>query len=309
MTEHPRTGHSHTLGERVRAGADRWLPYLLVAPALALVVGLVAYPLVWAFVWSLSRVSIFELGSGTFVGLGNYRALMADPRFAHVVTNTATFVLASVVGQVGLGVVLALLLERSWLPRRLVRTLRASFVLPWAVSGVVVAYSWQFVYDARVGLLAELLRLGGVSTAPAWLSSVEWAMVAVIVANVWQGTPFSFVFLTSALAGVPRRLTEAATVGGASRWGTFRHATWPHLRPFLAMNLLLVTVFTVNTFELIYVLTAGGPLDATNVLAVHTYVTAFELGQFGRAAALTVILFGVNAVVVAGYLLVEVNRR
>lgn len=312
MTSHASSDgshHSHPLVERMRAGVDRWFPVLLVAPALLLVAGLVAYPLAWAFVWSLSRVSVFQLDGGTFVGLGNYRALAADPRFGHVLVNTAAFVLASVVGQVGLGLGLAVALDRSWLPRRLARTLRTSFIVPWAVSGVVVAYSWRFVYDPRVGLLAGLLRLAGVMTVPAWLSSVEWALAAIVVANVWQGTPFSFVFLTSALTGVPRRLGEAAAVGGASRWRTFRHATWPHLRPFLAMNLFLVAVFTVNAFELIYVLTGGGPLDATTVLAVHTYETAFELGQFGRAAALTVVLFGVNAVLVAGYLLVGVVRR
>jgi multiple sugar transport system permease protein len=289
--------------QRLLAAFDRHLPALMLVPAALLVVGTVAYPLAWAFHLSLHRMSIFELGAGTYVGLNNYRALLAEPRFGRVVANTAVFVAASVAGQFGLGLGLSLLLDREWLSGRLARSLRATYLLPWAVAGVVVAYSWQFVYDPRVGLLAGLLGTVGVES-PAWLSNVELAMVAVVVANVWQGTPFSLVFMTSALRSVPGRLREAAAVGGATRSQALRHVTLPHLRPFVAMNLLLITVFTVNTFDLIYVMTGGGPLDATEVLAVYTYDVAFDLGRFGLAAALAVVLFAVNAVAVAGYLFV-----
>lgn len=289
--------------QRLLAALDRRLPYLMLVPAGLLVAGTVAYPLAWAVQLSFYEVSIFELGAGTFVGLDNYRALLADPRFGRVLANTAIFVAASVVGQFGLGLALSLLLDREWPSGRLAAALRATYLLPWAVAGVVVAYSWQFVYDPRVGLLAGLLGRVGVAS-PAWLSNVELAMVAVVVANVWQGTPFSLVFMTSALRSVPGRLAEAASVGGATPWATFRYVTLPYLRPFVAMNLLLITVFTVNAFDLIYVMTGGGPLDATEVLAVYTYEVAFDLGRFGLAAALAVVLFAVNAVAVAGYLFV-----
>lgn len=275
----------------------------MLLPAALLVVATVAYPLAWVVGLSVRQVSILDPGAGSYVGLANYRALLADPVFGRVVANTAVFVAASVAGQFGLGLGLSLLLDREWLPGRLAAVLRASYLLPWAVAGVVVAYSWQFVYDPRVGLLAGLLGHVGVA-APAWLSNVELAMVAVVVANVWQGTPFSLVFMTSALRSVPGRLREAASVGGATRGQRLRHVTLPYLRPFVAMNLLLVTVFTVNTFDLIYVMTGGGPLDATEVLSVYTYEAAFDLGRFGLAAALAVVLFVVNAVAVAGYLLV-----
>ena len=294
---------------RVASAVDRHLPVLMLLPAALLVVGTVAYPLVWAIGLGFQQVSIFDLSAGTFVGLANYRTLLADPRFGRVLGNTAIFVGASVAGQFGLGLGLSLLLDREWLPGRLAGLLRASYLLPWAVAGVVVAYSWQFVYDPRVGLLAGLLGSVGIAS-PAWLSTVELAMVAVVVANVWQGTPFSLVFMTSALGSVPGRLREAASVGGATRWKTFRHVMLPHLRPFVAMNLLLITVFTVNTFDLIYVMTGGGPLDATEVLAIYTYDVAFDLGKIGLAAALAVVLFAVNAVAVVGYLLVlGVDRR
>lgn len=296
--------------ERLARAMDRHLPALMLLPAALLVVGTVAYPLVWALQLSLYRVSIFDPGGGLFVGLANYRILLVEPRFSRVLANTAIFVGASVAGQVGLGLGLSLLLDREWLPGRLAALFRASYLLPWAVAGVVVAYSWQFVYDPHVGLLAGLLARVGVAAPPAWLTSVELAMVAVVVANVWQGTPFSLVFMTSALGSVPGRLREAASVGGATRLQRFRHVTLPYLRPFVAMNLLLVTVFTVNTFDLIYVMTGGGPLDATEVLAVYTYDVAFDLGRFGMAAALAVVLFAINAVAVVGYVLVlGVDRR
>ena len=295
--------------QRLSSAFDRYLPALMLAPAALLVAATVAYPLAWALELSFHRVSIFDLGAGTYVGLANYRALFADPQFGRVVVNTAVFVGASVAGQFGLGLGLSLLLDREWLPGRLARTLRASYLLPWAVAGVVVAYSWQFVYDPRVGLLAGLLGSVGIAS-PAWLSNVELAMVAVVVANVWQGTPFSLVFMTGALRSVPGQLREAASVGGATHAQRLRHVTLPHLRPFVAMNLLLITIFTVNTFDLIYVMTGGGPLNATDVLAVYTYEVAFDLGRFGLAAALAVVLFAVNAVAVVGYLLVlGVDRR
>ena len=295
--------------EWLASAVDHHLPVLMLLPAALLVVAAVAYPLAWAIQLSFQQVSIFDLGAGTFVGLENYRTLIGDPQFGRILRNTAVFVGASVTGQFGLGLGLSLLLDREWLPGRLAGVLRASYLLPWAVAGVVVAYSWQFVYDPRVGLLAGILGTVGIAS-PAWLSNVELAMVAVVVANVWQGTPFSLVFMTSALRSVPGRLREAASVGGATHWKTFRHVTLPHLRPFVAMNLLLITVFTVNTFDLIYVMTGGGPLDSTEVLAIYTYEVAFDLGQFGLAATLAVVLFVINAIAVVGYLLVlGVDRR
>lgn len=310
MSEATGGAGERTLDSRLLAAVDRHLPVLLLAPAIVLVVATVAYPLAWVLWTSLSRVSILDPTGGTFVGLANYRTLLADPTLTTVLGNTVVFVVASVLGQFGLGLALSTLLDRPWLPGRLAGVFRAAFLLPWAVAGVVVAYSWRFVYEPRVGLLNAALAWVGVADPPAWLASVGWAMAAVVVANVWQGTPFSLVFMTSARRSVPRQLFEAASVGGATRWRTFRHVTWPLLVPFAAMNLLLITVFTVNTFDLIYVLTGGGPLDATLVLSVHTYDVAFERGRFGIGAALAVVLLVVNLVSLAGYLfLSEVTGR
>lgn len=282
---------------------DQNLPYLLVAPATILVVGLLVYPMASALRLSLFRVPITDVGAGTFVGLTNYRAVIADPVFAEVLANTVIFVGASVIGQVAIGLGLALALHGEWLPDVSTGMFRATFLLPWATTGVIVAYSWQFVFDGRLGLLNGGLRWLGVANPPAWLSSIQWAMAAVIVANVWRGVPFSLVFQTSGLESIRPNLYEAAAVGGASRIQTLRHVTLPLVAPFIAMNVILVILFTVNVFDIVFVMTGGGPLGTTEILSLYMYETAFELGRFGRANAVAVILLTLNLAMVGIYLL------
>ncbi|WP_323191890.1 sugar ABC transporter permease [Halostella sp. PRR32] len=291
-----------TLTERVFEAVDRRLPYLFLVPALALVASLVVYPVVRAVELSLHEVVLINLSDQQFVGVSNYATVVSDPVFATVMRNTVVFVGASVLGQVAVGLGLALLLERRWLGGRLTRLFRLAFVLPWATTGVIVAFSWQFMFHPRMGIVNETLRALGVATPPTWLNSTRWAMAAVIVATVWRGVPFSLIFQTSGLQSIPSRLYEAADVGGASPVQTVRHVTVPLLWPFVAMNLVLVTLFTVNVFDIVFVMTGGGPLHATEVLSLYMYETAFDVGAFGRANAVAVILFGLNVAVVALYL-------
>lgn len=292
-----------TRRERLVETLDRHAPVVMVAPALVLVGGVLGYPLLRALQFSLYRIPVWDVTGGTFVGVANYVTLFTSPAFALVVRNTAVFVGASVLGQVGLGAGFALLLDREWLDDRLGGALRATYVLPWATTGVVVGYSFGFLFDTRLGLVNHLLRAAGVG-APDWLHTAGLAMVAVVVANIWQGFPFSLVFQTSALGRIPDSLREAARVGGASPLGVFRRVTLPLLWPFLAMNLVLVSVFTINVFDVIFVMTGGGPLQTTEVLSLHLYETAFETGAFGRANAVAVVLLGVNLVLAGAYLTV-----
>lgn len=290
-----------TLRERILGALDRKLPYVFVAPAVLLVMVVGVYPVVWAVKLSLFEVSTYNLGSQAFVGLRHYRDILTNPFFYRVMWNTVVFVGASVIGQLVLGLGLALLLRRDWLGR-LSNVYRASFILPWATTGVIVAYSWQFMFNQRVGLINTVLRLVGVQQPPPWLGSVEWAMIAIIIANVWRGTPFSLVFQTSGLATIRNSLYEAAAVGGATGWQSTRFVTIPLIKPFIWMNLILITLFTINVFDLIFVMTGGGPLESTEVLSLHMYETAFQDARFGRANALAVILLVINLTMVGGYL-------
>lgn len=285
--------------ERCYEAVDRRLPYIFVLPVVALVVGLVLYPVVWALKLSLYRVALIAPDVQQFVGLSNYVAIFADPVFRRVLVNTAVFVGASVVGQVTIGLVLALLLDRSWLTESVALWYRLTYLLPWATTGVIVAYSWQFAFHPEVGLVNTVLRSIGIAHPPSWLDSIQWAMVAVVVATVWRGIPFSLIIQTSGLQSIPPRLYEAADVGGASPLQAVRHVTLPLLGPFVLTNLVLVTLFTLNVFDIVYVLTGGGPLHATEILPLYMYDTAFEVGAFGRANAVAVILLAINVTIVA----------
>lgn len=285
--------------ERLYEAVDRRLPYLFVLPAVSLVVGLVVYPVVRALRLSLYEVRLVSLDTRAFVGLSNYADVFSDPVFGRVLANTAVFVGASVVGQVAVGLALALLLDRAWFEESVARWYRLAFVLPWATTGVVVAYSWQFTFHPQVGLVNTALRALGVANPPAWLDSIRWAMIAVVIATVWRGIPFSLILQTSGLRSIPTRLYEAADVGGADTLQTVRHVTLPLLGPFIVLNLVLVTLFTLNVFDIVYVMTGGGPLRTTEILSLYMYDTAFEAGAFGRANAVAVVLFAINVAIVA----------
>jgi len=302
MATQSETSEPLTRRERLYEAIDRRLPYIMVAPAILLVAGLVFYPAAWAIKLSLYEVQIYNLDAQTFVGPANYVEIFENPFFWRVMWNSAVFVFASVLGQFAIGLALALLLNRDWLPDRATRVFRATYILPWATTGVIVAYSWQFMFNPRLGLVNQLLRWLGWASPPAWIQSVEWAMVAVVVANVWRGAPFSLIFQTSGLQSIRESLYEAAEVGGASTLQTIRYVTIPQLRPFIMMNLVLITLFTFNVFDIIFVMTGGGPLEATEVLSLHMYETAFEIGDFGRASALAVILFVINVTMAVTYL-------
>lgn len=304
MATQSETSEPLTRKERLYEAIDRRLPYLMVAPALLLVFGLMLYPALWAVKLSLYEVKIYNLDAQTFVGLANYVEILRNPFFWHVMWNSFVFVFASVLGQFGIGLVLALLLNRDWVPGRVTRFFRATYVLPWATTGVIVAYSWQFMFNPRLGLVNQFLRWLGWANPPAWIQSIEWAMVAVIIANIWRGAPFSLIFQTSGLQSIRESLYEAAEVGGASTLQTIRYVTIPQLRPFIMMNLVLITLFTFNVFDIIFVMTGGGPLEATEVLSLHMYETAFSVGEFGRASALAVILFVINVVMALTYIAV-----
>ncbi|PSP93408.1 sugar ABC transporter permease [Halobacteriales archaeon QS_4_62_28] len=295
-------GQPMSRSERLYEAVDSRLPYIMIAPVFLMVIGLILYPAVWAFKLSLYETQIVNLDDQTFVGLQHYVDILTDPFFYKIMKNSAVFVGASVIGQVAIGTALAILLDRSWLGDRIARFFRASYILPWATTAVIVGYSWTFMLNPRVGLVNEFLRFLGWANPPAWINSLEWAMAGVVIMNIWRGTPFSLIFQTSGLQSIQETLYEAANVGGASTLQTVRHVTLPLLRPFILMNLILVTLFTFNVFGMILVMTGGGPLNATNVLALYMYEMAFDLGNFGKASALAVLLFGFNVLTVAFYL-------
>lgn len=277
--------------------------YAFLAPLVAVYVLLMVYPLIRGLVWSTQELSLADLaggGGGDPVGLGNYVDLFGDQTFIRkVLPNTALFVFGSVFLQVVFGMGLAILLDQSFIIGR--RLLRTMVLIPWVTANVVVAFSWVFIYDSRIGLANRFLTNVGADPI-AWLSSATLVMPAIIVANVWRGTAFAMLVHTSGLQGIPEDVYEASTIDGASRWQSIRHITIPLLRKFTLLSLLYGTMATLNVFDLIFVMTGGGPRNNSSVASLYMYDQAFVQGNFGYGAAISTVLLVLNIVITFVYL-------
>jgi multiple sugar transport system permease protein len=291
----PRPARLEGRRRRGRAlGGDAWIGYLFVLPLIVLVLGLVAYPLASA-VW----VSLTEKYVGyapRFVGLKNYVDLSRDPVFHKVLWNSALFTVVSVAVKVLVGLAMALSLDRALAARRLVRGL---LLLPWIVPTVITALAWHWMFDALRGFINVSLQALGLIGAPiAWLGQPATAMLAVITVNIWRGFPFFGVSFLAALQTIPRDLYEAAAVDGASAARRFRHVTLPGLRPVILVTTLISVIFTLNDFNIVYVMTRGGPGIATHVLATYTYEVGFQALRWGKAVAVSMYLMPLLALMI-----------
>jgi len=274
--------------------ADAAVGYLFVLPLVVLVLALVAYPLGAAVYISLTEKYVGY--APRFVGLKNYVDLSRDAIFHKVVWNSALFTVASVATKLVIGLAMALSLQRALAARRLIRGI---LLLPWVVPTVITALTWHWMFDALRGVINVSLQAVGLIAEPiAWLAQPTTAMLAVIVVNIWRGFPFFGVSLLAGLQAIPRDLYEAAAVDGASPIQRFRHVTLPGLRPVILVTTLISTIFTLNDFNIVYVMTRGGPGTATHVLATYTYETGFQALRWGKAVAVSMYLMPLVAVMI-----------
>ena len=267
-------------GRRARTG------YWFVAPATAVLLLVLVLPVVHvlyeSFVWtSSSRTRVAP-------SLRNYAFLAEDEIVRTAVANTVTFTVVSVLGHLAIGLGVALLLNQRIRGRAVFRNLA---LLPWMLPPAVVATGWAWLYHNPFGMLNPLLTGLGVLSAPrAWLASPDTAMGAVIVANLWRGFPFISLVLLAGLQAIPAALYEAAGVDGAGTWARFRHVTLPGVKRVMLIALTLDVINTVKYFDLIWVMTAGGPANRTEVLSTLIYRLAFQFFRTGRAAALAMLM-------------------
>lgn len=230
------------------------------------------------------------------MGLANYATLTQDPIFHKVVWNSAVFTLGSVSVKVVLGMLMALALQRALVARSL---LRSALLVPWVIPTVITALTWHWMFNALWGFINVTLQRVGLQQEPiAWLGQPATAMAAVITANVWRGFPFFGVCLLAGMQAIPRDLYEAAAVDGASPAQRFWHITLPGLRLVLLVTTLISLIFTLNDFNIVYVLTRGGPGTATHVLATYTYEVGFQALRWGKAVAVSMYLMPVIAVMI-----------
>ncbi len=269
--------------------------YALIVPALLLLVCLVAYPFGMAIYFSLSD---YWVGSpGRFVGLGNFRDILGNEVFRQTVWNSFVFTTIALTLKTVLGVWLAVLLARDLHFKRLIRGV---VLLPWVIPTALSTLGWWWMFDSLYSVVNwTAIRLGLMSPpGPNWLGMSSYAMAAVISVNVWRGLPFFAITVLAGLVSIPREYYEAAEVDGASRRGRFWYVTLPLLKPVLAVVILFSTIFTFSDFNIVYVLTRGGPVNTTHLFATLAYQIGLNGGNLGQGAAISLFLFPMLAAVV-----------
>ncbi len=274
--------------------------YLFVLPALVYFSLTMLYPVAYNLRMSLEDVNVgtFLAGDAPFVGLDNYRTLINDPVFRKSIRLSLIFTGGSLLFQFTIGFALALFFNRPFPGNGL---LRALFLLGWMLPTVVSGSLFRWMLDGDFGVVNYALReLSLIDKNRYWLIDPDTALAGTILANIWVGIPFNMVLLLAGLQNIPVTLYEAASVDGASAWQRFRSLTLPLMRPVSLSVLLLGIIYTFKVFDLVYVMTGGGPVDATNVLPIQTYKLSFTFFRFGEgAAAATLLLVGLIGVALA----------
>ncbi len=278
---------------RRRAGGLRRLtlrlePYAYTAPALVLICAVMLVPLVIGLSYAFRDITLLDPMSGDFVGLDHFRDIWADANFWNALRNTVVWTVASVVLQFGLGLGLALLLNRPCPGRGLIQAL---VFLPWAVPTFLSGLNWAWLFNPVVGPIPHWLYGLGLAAAPNnILSDPAHALWGPITASVWWGVPFFAITLLAALQSIPADIYEAAAIDGAGSFERFRSITVPFLAPTVAITVMLRTVWIANSADLIVVMTRGGPADSTQILASYIFTQAFQRLDFGYASALAAVL-------------------
>ena len=272
------------------------LPALFIAPALAVLLSLSIYPLIYSTTISLQQ----ETSSGVVWTLGNFTRLFSDNFFLTAMVHTFVYAVAALSCEFLLGLGLALLLNSRMRGRGL---FRASLLVPMMLPSVVVGVVWRLMLNPNFGAINGTLRWLGVNTESlTWTASPKLAMLSVIAVDVWQWTPFVFLVLLAGLQAIPEEPYEAALIDGSSRWQTFWHVTLPLLKPSILIVLLLRTMDLLRVFDQIFILTEGGPGFATETISLYIYRTAFRFFDFGYAAAMSFVLLALTNVISAIYI-------
>jgi multiple sugar transport system permease protein len=290
-----------------RFRSQQWPAWGFLTPIAIYLVAFYAYPLYRNLDLSLRDYTVrsFVRGDAPFIGLKNYQTVLADPTFAPALLHTIVFTAASLFFQFAIGLALAVFFTHSF---RLSSTLRALFLVPWLLPLIVSASTWSWMLNSEAGVVNTALAAFGVDPVN-WLTSPDWSLVSVIIANIWIGVPFNLVVLYSGLQGIPEQVHEAAALDGASNWQGFWRVTFPLLRPVSAITLLLGLVYTLKVFDIIWIMTRGGPVDSSTTFAIWSYRFGFgsPLPRFGPGAAVGNLL--IVMAVIFGLTYVRVQRR
>lgn len=271
----------------MRTATFRATRLLFVLPSLLVVVSLLLYPVLSSIVYSFTNKNLLR-PDAEFIGIDNFTAVLKDAEFWAAFGTSIRWTVASIVGQLVIGFLAALALNRI---RHLTGLFRTLLIIPWAFPAIVIGFSWRWILNDVYGFLPNLLTdLGITSSNVSFLSNPDTVFWAVVAINVWFGAPLFMVNILAALKTVPREQFEAATVDGAGIVQRFRFITMPHLKKVIGLLIILRTIWVFNNFELLFLLTGGGPAGMTTTLPIFAYRTGWGLQQLGVASAVTVLL-------------------
>ncbi|MEU1147788.1 carbohydrate ABC transporter permease [Streptomyces sp. NPDC005863] len=296
-------------GRLRRALATHWYAWAMVAPVVIVIGVIVGYPLVRGMYLSTTdadeanverHIGVNDIpATYKSVGLDNYTSILSDGVFWDRLTWTVVWTVSCVALSFALGLALATMLNRRMAGRSLYRT---ALILPWAVPAFVSVFTWRLLFNEKKGLLNKILEGGGIDAVP-WLNDPTWAKISVITVNVWLGVPFMLVAMLGGLQSIPGELYEAAEMDGANAWQRFRHITLPGLRTVAGTVILISGIWTFNMFPVIFLLTRGGPGDATEILVTYAYRLSFVVSprDFAGSAAWGVLILALLSIIAVAY--------
>jgi multiple sugar transport system permease protein len=274
-----------------REGVFSWL---MVIPPIAFLIALVGYPFVYGIWLSLQNRPVAK--AGTFVGLGNYIADWNDAVFWQVAQNTLIYTFSATILKMIAGLGLALVLNQDF---KFKNTVRAAILLPFIVPTVLSTISWMWILDPAFSVVNWLLRYFAIANpGPSWLGDPNLAMGSLVIVNAWRGLPFYAITLLAGLQTISPDLYEAATIDGASAWDRFMHVTLPLLKPVIFIVTMFSVIFTFADFQLVYVLTRGGPANMTHLFATYAFDIAMGAGQFGMGASIALAMLPPLALII-----------
>lgn len=277
---------------------DKYIRWLFVLPAIIVVVALFVYPICSSIFFSFTNKNLIK-ASYHFVGLKNYKSVLGDEEFWMAFNNSLKWTIFSLIGQILVGFTAALALNRIEKFKGFYRTL---LIVPWAFPSIVIAFSWTWILNGVYGIVPNLLLESGIcSVAPQFLTEKTAAFIALLFINIWFGAPLIMVNVLSALQTVPRDQYEAAKIDGATTRQSFRYITLPHIKLVMGLLVVLRTVWIFNNFDLIYLITGGGPAGSTRTIPLYAYDMGWGSKLLGKASAVTVLLFIFLLLVCIGY--------
>ncbi|TGT69944.1 sugar ABC transporter permease [bacterium M00.F.Ca.ET.159.01.1.1] len=285
---------------------SRILPSLLTLPSLFLAAVVIFWP-----VWDLVQISTHDVNRfgqlREFSGLANFWALAADPDFVAALWRTGLWTVLVVGGALLLSIPVAMILNMDFYGRGLARVI---IMLPWAVSLTMTAVVWRWALNGESGMLnSALMKLGLISQNIQWLASAETAFPMQVLIGILVTVPFTTTIFLGGLSSIPDDLYEAAALEGATHFQQFREITFPLLKPFINIAIVLNTIYVFNSFPIIWVMTQGGPANSTDILVTHLYKLAFRIGKLGEASAVSLVMFAILLVFTMIYVRLAMRER